>query len=197
MDTPVPVERLRVGDELFHPIVDGWCVVRAIAAFDNLGCFRVMLSDGTRIDFSGGEFVTVSHSPYICTKCEQESAGFQEQDLCLCGAIAWAAAGWVCQLCGHAQMARGECPCGAENGWVWGMLPHATAPAQRPTMLPNQAELSLEQRILAAVQARDLPSANAVVKQLGGRRQNVCATVKAMLGDERLRLVDGYLRPGR
>jgi hypothetical protein len=216
METRLPIEHLRVSDELLHPVEDTWCIVKAIAAPDHLGRVLVTLSEGPQIIFTRGYFVTVSHAPYICTKCKQEGAGFQDQDLCECGAISWAPAGWVCPSCRRARPARGECPCSAREQWVWWFLPrHAPAPARpalasaqpqlpsaptRPALpsTPTRSEeLTLEHRILAAVRAGNLPSANAVVKEIGGRRQDVYAAVKAMLGDDRLRVVNGYLRAGR
>jgi hypothetical protein len=200
METRLPIEYVRVGDELHHPAEETWCIVQAIAAPDHLGRVLVTLSEGPQIAFTSGYCVTVSHAPYICTKCKQEGAGFQDQDLCECGAISWAPAGWVCPSCRRARPARGECPCGAREQWVWWMLPrHAPAPA-RPALAsapPHSGEPTLEHRILAAVRAGDLPSANAVVKEIRGRRQDVYAAVKAMLGDDRLCVVDGYLRARR
>jgi hypothetical protein len=212
MEVRLPVEYVRLGDELLHPGVDEWLIVQAIAAPDHLGRVLVTLSDGTQIIFPAGNFVTVSHAPYICTTCKQEGAGFQDRDLCECGAISWAPAGWVCPSCRRARPARGVCPCGAGEQWVWWMLPrHASAPARPalpsappplrpalalPSTSPSSVEPTLEDRILAAVRAGNLTSANAVVKEIGGRRQDVYAAVKAMLSDDRLRVVDGYLRPG-
>jgi hypothetical protein len=219
METRLPIEYVRVGDELFHPSEETWSLVEAIAAPDALGRVLVTFSSGPQVIFPAGDFVTVSHAPYICTKCKQEGAGFQDQDLCECGAISWAPAGWVCPSCRRVRPLRGECLCGVREPWVWWMLPrHAPAPSRpalRPAPPPQlrpaparpalasaalasaQGEPTLDERILAAVRAGDLPSANAVVKEIGGRRQDVYAAIKAMLGDDRLRVVNGYLRAGR
>lgn len=207
----LPIEHVRVGDEVFHPTDETWCVVRTITAADNgfIVTFSKTFEGGVAIKLAKGTLVTVPRSPYICTACGQEGGGFLE-DLCQCGARAWVAAGWVCPSCGRAMPESDACPCGAREEWVWGRLPPSTplaarvappppAPASPPPfqIAPNASSTALEHRILDAVRAGDLPNANAVVRQIGGRRQAVYATVKALLADGRLRFVSGVLRVGR
>jgi predicted RNA-binding Zn-ribbon protein involved in translation (DUF1610 family) len=133
-------------------------------------------------------------APYICTACGEEGAGTSDKDL------------FYCANCGRrkpAQHASSACSCGAEEPWVYGIHPAPSAAQRASSGSPRQAPpaqagaATLEQRILAAVRAGDLASANAVVKEIGGRRKDVYAAAKTMLADHRLQLVDGSLRAGK
>jgi hypothetical protein len=113
----------------------------------------------------------------------------------------------VCEFCYLDKPASGECwGCGADR---WVALPEPpiistrtstptprSVPAPRAPLVLPAPNGTLEQRILNVVREGDLPNTNAIVSKIRGRRQDVYAAVKRMLGDGRLRFDDRIFRAG-